>query len=67
MDGAALARRARELRPHLPVFYASARATMLTQDARVPGAIILPKPYEPGLVGRLMTAVLRTAETRTPA
>jgi DNA-binding response OmpR family regulator len=67
MDGAALARRARELRPHLPVFYASARATMLTQDARVPGAIIVPKPYEPGLVGRLMTAVLRTAETRTPA
>jgi DNA-binding response OmpR family regulator len=67
MDGAALARRARELRPHLPVFYASARATMLTPDARVPGAIIVPKPYEPALVGRLMTAVLRNVETGTPA
>jgi CheY-like chemotaxis protein len=67
MDGAALARRARELRPHLPVFYASARATMLAPDARVPGAIIVPKPYEPALVGRLMTAVMRTAGTGAPA
>ena len=37
MDGAALARRARELLPNLPVIYASARATMLAPDARVPG------------------------------
>src|SRR5580704_14173378 len=37
MDGATLARRARELRPRLPIFYASARATMLTPEARVPG------------------------------
>ena len=43
MDGAALARRARELLPNLPVIYASARATMLAPDARVPGAIIVPK------------------------
>ncbi len=56
MDGAALARRARELRPHLPVIYASARATLLRQDARVPGSIFVPKPYEPALVGRLLTA-----------
>jgi DNA-binding response OmpR family regulator len=67
MDGAALARRARELRPQLPVFYASARATMLAPNARVPGAVIVPKPYEPALVGRLMTAVLRNAATGTPA
>jgi DNA-binding response OmpR family regulator len=67
MDGAALARRARELLPHLPVFYASGRATMLTPEARVPGAIIVPKPYEPSLVGRLLTAVLRqVAATGTP-
>jgi DNA-binding response OmpR family regulator len=44
MDGVTLARRARELRPNIPVVYASARATMLSPDARVPGAIILPKP-----------------------
>jgi DNA-binding response OmpR family regulator len=67
MDGAALARRARELRPQLPVFYASARATMLAPNARVPGAVIVPKPYEPALVGRLMTAMMRNAATGTPA
>jgi CheY-like chemotaxis protein len=67
MDGAALARRARELLPQLPVFYASARATMLAPDARVPGSIIVAKPYEPELVGRLMTAALRNAATGIPA
>ena len=67
MDGAALARRARELLPNLPVIYASARATMLAPDARVPGAIIVPKPYEPELIGRLLTAVLRQAATGVPA
>jgi DNA-binding response OmpR family regulator len=62
MDGAALARRAREIRPQLAVVYASARAAMLKQDARVPGSVIVPKPYEPALVGRLLTATLRAAE-----
>jgi two-component system, response regulator PdtaR len=69
MDGAALALRARELLPNLPVIYASARATMLAPDApdaRVPGAIIVPKPYEPELVGRLLMAALRQAATGVP-
>jgi len=67
MDGAALARRARQMQPNLPVVYASARATMLAPDARVPGAIIVPKPYEPALVGRLLTAALNSAALSTPA
>src|SRR5580658_7225114 len=67
MDGAALARRARELLPNLPVVYASARATMLSPEARVPGAIVVPKPYEPALVGRLLTAALHHAASRLPA
>ena len=66
MDGAALARRARELLPNLSVVYASSRATMLAPDARVPGAIIVPKPYRPELVGRLLAAVLRQAATGVP-
>jgi DNA-binding response OmpR family regulator len=66
MDGAALARRARELQPNLPVLYASARATMLEPGARVPGAIIVPKPYEPALVGRLLTAALNTTAAVRP-
>ena len=56
MDGAALALRAREIRPDLPVVYASARANLLKLDARVPGSIVVPKPYEPALVGRLLAA-----------
>lgn len=67
MDGAALARRARELLPHLPVVYASARVTMLEPAARVPGAIIVPKPYEPALVGRLLTAALKSSTASMPA
>ena len=66
MDGAALARRARELRPQLPVVYASARATLLKQDARVPGSIVVPKPYEPVLVGRLLTAATKAAAAALP-
>jgi CheY-like chemotaxis protein len=67
MDGAALARRAREMQPQLPVVYASARATLLKQDARVPGSIVVPKPYEPALVGRLLTAATKAATAAVPA
>jgi CheY-like chemotaxis protein len=67
MDGAALARRAREIRPDLPVVYASARANLLKLDARVPGSIVVPKPYEPVLVGRLLAAATRAASAGLPA
>jgi CheY-like chemotaxis protein len=67
MDGAVLALRAREMRPHLPVVYASARVTLLKQDARVPGSIVVPKPYEPTLVGRLLAAATRAASAGLPA
>ena|SRR5271167_671283 len=67
MDGAALARRAREIQPGIPVVYASARATLLTQDARVPGSVVVPKPYEPALVGRLLAAATRVASAGAPA
>ena len=67
MDGAALARRAREMLPRLPVVYTSGRATMLTQDTRVPGSMVVPKPYEPVLVGRLLAAALRATTAGTPA
>ena len=59
MDGAALARRARELQPGLAVIYASARAASLKQEARVPGSVVLPKPYEPAVLGRLLAAAER--------
>lgn len=67
MDGAMLARRARELLPHLPVVYASARTNWLGPDRRVPGATFVPKPYEPALVGRLLAAASRAASAGSPA
>ncbi len=62
MDGTALARRAREMQPHLPVVYASASANLLDASQRVPGSTFVPKPYEPMAVGRLLAAALKAAE-----
>src|ERR1043166_2620778 len=45
MDGAALAARARELRPSLPVVYASGRCRSIDQIAAVAHAMLLPKPH----------------------
>ena len=67
MDGAALARRARELRPDVAVIYASARAALLKHEARVPGSVVLPKPYEPAAVGRLVAAAVRAMPVAVPA
>jgi CheY-like chemotaxis protein len=47
MDGGALAARVRDLRPGLPVVYASGKAHGLRHIARVPGSIYLEKPYAP--------------------
>jgi CheY-like chemotaxis protein len=66
MDGAALARRAREMHPHLPVVYASAQTRMCDPAERVPGSTFVPKPYEPLAVGRLLTAMaLKFADAET--
>ena len=67
MDGAILARHARELLPHLPVVYASARVNGLDPELRVPGSVLVPKPYVPALVGRILAATLKSAAERVPA
>jgi CheY-like chemotaxis protein len=67
MDGTALAWRARELQPDLAVIYASAHAASLKQETRVPGSLVLPKPYEPGVLGRLLAATARTMPASVPA
>ncbi len=54
MDGAALARRARELRPNLPVMYTSGRRAVIEQLNPVEGSMFVPKPYDPFRVGRLL-------------
>ena len=67
MDGMALARRARELQPGLAVIYASARAATLTQEMRVPGSLVLPKPYDPAALGRLLAAAVHATPIAVPA
>jgi len=55
-DGAALAQLARELRPNLPVVYATGSVSRLEQLAAVPGSMLVPKPYDPD---KLCTTVAR--------
>ena len=54
MDGGALARRARELRPGLPVMYTSGRPSAIQQLQPVEGSMFVPKPYDPFNVGPLL-------------
>jgi CheY-like chemotaxis protein len=67
MDGTALARCARQLQPGLAVIYASAHAATLKQEARVPGALVLAKPYEPAVLERLIAAAVRVLPIAVPA
>jgi DNA-binding response OmpR family regulator len=46
MDGATLAVRARELRPNIPVVFASARVSLFGHLSKMPAAACLPKPYD---------------------
>jgi CheY-like chemotaxis protein len=54
MDGATLARRARELMPHLPVIYTSGRRQAINGLEPVEGAMFVPKPYDFLNLGRLV-------------
>jgi CheY-like chemotaxis protein len=58
MDGSALAMRVRELRPALPVVYASARANGLDQLPVVPNSLFVPKPYSPFAVCSLLSSLV---------
>jgi CheY-like chemotaxis protein len=53
MDGGTLARRARELRPNLPVIYTSGRRAVIEQLDPVEGSMFVPKPYDPFRIARL--------------
>jgi CheY-like chemotaxis protein len=54
MDGAALARRAREFLPHLPVIYTSGRRQAIDGLVPVEGAMFVSKPYDFLNLGRLV-------------
>jgi CheY-like chemotaxis protein len=67
MDGMALARRAREMNPHLPVVYASGHVSAFGLEACVPGSIFIAKPYLPSVVGRVLTTAIDAGAARTGA
>ena len=67
MDGAALARRARELRPDLPVIYTSGRQSLIGQVDPVEGAMFIAKPYDPYNVGRMLEYLVVAKRTRAGA
>jgi len=55
MDGAELALRARELRPDLPIVYASGRYQPTDIGALVPRSVFVSKPYDPDDIGMLLS------------
>jgi len=60
-NGLALARRARDLSPDLPVVYTSGgRDGLVARDA-VPGSVFVPKPYRPSQLVVLTRDVLNAA------
>jgi CheY-like chemotaxis protein len=61
MDGAALAKYARALRPELPVMYTSGKRPKIEHLEPVKGAMFLPKPYDAFDLGRLLDRLI-TAE-----
>ena len=64
MDGMMLARRAREMKPDLPVVYASGHVNAFDLERCVPGSIFIAKPYMPSLIGRILTSAMEGSPTR---
>ena len=57
IDGTALARLARALRPTLPVVYASGSYQRLEEVDAVAGAVFVPKPYNPEKLCEMLSEI----------
>lgn len=62
MNGAELAQAVRALKPDLPVVYASGRYRGDDLPGRVPHSVFVQKPYDPGRLCALLTALTERAE-----
>ena len=60
LDGTALSRLARKLRPRLAVVYASGAVPSLDKIKAVPDACFIPKPYDPEEVCALLSRAVAT-------
>src|SRR6476620_5874206 len=61
MNGAELAARARELRPEMPIVYASGRFKLSEIAPLVPRSLFMAKPYDPNDVCALLTRLTGAA------
>ena len=66
MDGQALAERARELRPDLPVMYTSGRQSCVKRLDPILGSMFVPKPYNPFDIGRLLEYLVSAKMVTSP-
>jgi len=60
MNGAELAARAREMRPEMPIVYASGRYKLSEIAPLVPRSLFMAKPYDPDDVCALLTRLTGT-------
>ncbi len=60
MNGAELAERVRELRPEMPIVYASGRYKLSDISPLVPRSLFMTKPYDPNDVCALLTRLTST-------
>lgn len=60
IDGTVLARHVRNLRPDLPIVFASARPNLFDELRRFPRAACLPKPYGPAQVCAIVEGLFAT-------
>lgn len=65
MNGAELAERVRELRPEMPIIYASGRYRLSEVSPLVPRSLFIAKPYDPSDVCALLTRI--TGARASPA
>lgn len=63
LDGDALAWIARDLRPDLPVVYATGSVSRLQDLDAVEGAVIMPKPYSPEKVCEMLDRLVVNPRT----
>jgi CheY-like chemotaxis protein len=66
MDGAALARLARELRPGLPVIYTSGRQAAIESMIPVEGSMFVSKPYDLFSIGRMLDYLVAAKRISAP-
>ena len=67
MDGAALAQKARAMRPDLPVVFASGRWALLEQLKAFPNSVILQKPYSLTRACEAVASLLKPASSNALA